>query len=66
MEKGQQGLASYNKMMEKIQDVLKKNGNLTSQLAQYQMNILEVSQKTSLIENGLQEINQDYDQNELQ
>lgn len=42
IDKGQEGLSSYSKLLDSIQTVLKRNNNLTEELKTYHDNISEV------------------------
>lgn len=59
IDKGQEGLNGYGKLLENIQTVLKKNQFLTEQLQKYQENINEVSTKTLQTEASIHELRGD-------
>ena len=65
IDKGQEGLNGYGKLLENIQNVLTKNQALTEQLQKYQENINEVSAKTIQTEASIHELRGDVTQQTL-
>ncbi len=46
IDKGQEGLASYSRLLDSIESVLQRNNNLTEELKTYHDNIAQVQTKT--------------------
>ena len=65
IDKGQEGLNGYGKLLDNIQNVLTKNQALTEQLQKYQENINEVSAKTMQTEASIHELRGDVTQQAL-
>lgn len=56
IDKGQEGLKSYSDLLENVDQVLKKNQELTDQLQRYQKNLHQVKQKLQATEAYVEEL----------
>ena len=59
IDKGQEGLLAYGKLLENIQKVLKRNNVLTDELQKYQTNIKQVQEKSKSIDVGVAQLGGD-------
>ena len=65
IEKGEDGLNGYSKMLENVAALLKKNQYMTEQLQRYQENIQYATKKTIQAEKNVQELRGDVTQQAL-
>lgn len=56
MQKGQDGLNGYGKLLNNIQSMFERNLHLTEQMARYNQSIKGLHDKTVMLESGVQEI----------